>query len=65
MYLNGHDKKNRPVLYLKPGLDNTGFEHKTVKMKYLVYCMESAIQNLNEDETGNEKVKAFIILALK
>ena len=55
MYPHGHDKLGRPILYLKPGNDNTGPEHKEVKVKYLVYSMEKAISTMDESK-GVEKV---------
>eukprot|EP00027_Filamoeba_sp_ATCC50430_P016083 CAMPEP_0168578540 /NCGR_PEP_ID=MMETSP0413-20121227/21388_1 /TAXON_ID=136452 /ORGANISM="Filamoeba nolandi, Strain NC-AS-23-1" /LENGTH=213 /DNA_ID=CAMNT_0008612395 /DNA_START=357 /DNA_END=998 /DNA_ORIENTATION=- len=55
MYAHGLDKQGRPIMYLKPGNDNTGPEHKEVKVKYLVYCMERAISMMDESK-GIEKV---------
>lgn len=40
MYRNGWDKYKRPILYMKPGLDNTGPSEREQKVKYLVYVME-------------------------
>eukprot|EP01120_Amphizonella_sp_Union-15-10_P014285 TRINITY_DN6872_c0_g1_i1.p1 TRINITY_DN6872_c0_g1~~TRINITY_DN6872_c0_g1_i1.p1 ORF type:complete len:336 (-),score=63.68 TRINITY_DN6872_c0_g1_i1:100-1107(-) len=43
MYRNGFDKIGRPILYMKPGLDNTPPSQKEVKLKYLVYVMEKTL----------------------
>jgi len=43
MYRNGFDHLDRPLLYMKPGNDNTGTKEKEEKVKYLVYLMEKCI----------------------
>jgi len=49
MYRNGIDKFKRPVLYMKPGLDNTGPEDRDQKVKYLVYLMEKCAIAANKE----------------
>jgi len=55
MYKNGLDKIGRPVIYMKPGKDNTGAPEKEVKVKYLVYLLEKAIKSMDESK-GVEKI---------
>ncbi|XVF30671.1 hypothetical protein REPUB_Repub16aG0078500 [Reevesia pubescens] len=42
------DKLGRPVLVMRPGFQNTN--STSGQIKYLVYCMENAIMNLNQDQ---------------
>jgi len=50
MYRNGFDKHGRPIIYMKPGKDNTGVPEKEVKVKYLVYLMEKASRAADESK---------------
>lgn len=50
MYRNGFDKLGRPIIYMKPGKDNTGAPEREVKVKYLVYLMEKATRACNESK---------------
>jgi len=59
MYKNGLDKTGRPIIYMKPGKDNTGAPEKEVKVKYLVYLMEKAIRSMDESK-GVEKLVLII-----
>ncbi|XP_022748325.1 random slug protein 5-like isoform X2 [Durio zibethinus] len=43
---NYSDKLGRPVLVMRPGFQNTN--STSGQIKYLVYCMENAIMNLNQ-----------------
>ncbi|KAE8733701.1 Sec14p-like phosphatidylinositol transfer family protein isoform 3 [Hibiscus syriacus] len=42
------DKLGRPVLVMRPGLQNTN--SPTEQIKYLVYCIENAIMNMAQDQ---------------
>ncbi|KNC54215.1 random slug protein 5 [Thecamonas trahens ATCC 50062] len=45
MYLSAHkDREGRPVVYMKPGHDNT--TDRIVKVKYLVYVLEKALGSI-------------------
>lgn len=44
---NFFDKLGRPVLIMRPGFQNSSSTEGQIK--YLVYCMENAIMNLNPD----------------
>jgi len=59
MYRNGFDKKGQPLIYMKPGKDNTGPEHRDVKIKYLVYVMEKASKSI-DPSLGVEKFSWII-----
>jgi len=45
-YRNGFDRYGRPVLYMKPGKDNTS-EPKT-KLKHVLYNLEKCIKVMDE-----------------
>ncbi|KAK8638123.1 hypothetical protein V6N13_136563 [Hibiscus sabdariffa] len=45
---NFGDKLGRPVLVMRPGLQNTNSQ--TGQIKYLVYCIENAIMNMVQDQ---------------
>eukprot|EP01104_Vermistella_antarctica_P015358 TRINITY_DN5023_c0_g1_i1.p1 TRINITY_DN5023_c0_g1~~TRINITY_DN5023_c0_g1_i1.p1 ORF type:complete len:350 (+),score=96.54 TRINITY_DN5023_c0_g1_i1:33-1052(+) len=50
MYISpGRDKYGRVVIMMKPKHDNTGKEHSIVKVKYLVYLLEKAIESMPEN----------------
>jgi len=59
MYKNGKDKIGRPVIYMKPGKDNTGAPEREYKVKYLVYLMEKAVRSMNES-AGVDKLVLII-----
>jgi len=61
MYRNGFDRWRRPVMYMKPGKDNTGPNEREVKVKYLVYLLEKCIQAAKT----NDKEKICLILDYK
>ncbi|XVF42708.1 hypothetical protein PTKIN_Ptkin01aG0386000 [Pterospermum kingtungense] len=42
------DKLGWPVLVMRPGFQNTN--STSGQIRYLVYCMENAIMNMNEDQ---------------
>ncbi|XWS42760.1 hypothetical protein CRYUN_Cryun16bG0042000 [Craigia yunnanensis] len=42
------DKLGRPVLVMRPGFQNTN--STSGQIKFLVYCMENALMNLNQDQ---------------
>ncbi|XVF42709.1 hypothetical protein PTKIN_Ptkin01aG0386100 [Pterospermum kingtungense] len=44
---NYRDKLGRPVLVMRPGFQNTN--STSGQIRYLVYCMENAIMNMNQD----------------
>eukprot|EP01090_Pellita_catalonica_P007441 TRINITY_DN18026_c0_g1_i1.p1 TRINITY_DN18026_c0_g1~~TRINITY_DN18026_c0_g1_i1.p1 ORF type:complete len:279 (-),score=58.09 TRINITY_DN18026_c0_g1_i1:666-1478(-) len=57
-FSNSFDKKGRPILYMKPGKDNSSAgtpEGRLLKLKYLVYCLECCIAAMDEDN-GIEKM---------
>lgn len=45
---NYHDKQGRTVLVMRPGFQNTNSTKGQIK--YLVYCIENALMNLNPDQ---------------
>jgi hypothetical protein len=55
LYINGKDKFGRPIVYMRPGRDNTGAPEKDVKVKYLVYLMEKGIASMDASK-GVEKI---------
>jgi len=61
MYRSGHDKYGRPILYMKPGLDNTGAPEREQKVKYLCYLMEKCALAANK----NNREKLLLILDMK
>jgi len=61
MYRNGYDKQNHPILYMKPGKDNTSSDQKDIKVKYLVYIMEKCTKAANK----NNKEKLLLIVDFK
>jgi len=61
MYRNGYDKYGRPVLYMKPGFDNTGAPEREQKLKYLVYQLEKCSRAANK----NNREKLVLIIDFK
>jgi len=61
MYRNDYDKYGRPILYMKPGLDNTGANEREEKVKYLVYLMEKCALAANK----NNREKILLIIDFK
>jgi len=55
MYRHGFDKHGQPIVYMKPGKDNTGVPEKEWKVKYLVYIMEKCAKSI-KPSTGAEKL---------
>eukprot|EP01112_Ceratiomyxa_fruticulosa_P008510 TRINITY_DN2205_c0_g1_i1.p1 TRINITY_DN2205_c0_g1~~TRINITY_DN2205_c0_g1_i1.p1 ORF type:complete len:327 (-),score=67.84 TRINITY_DN2205_c0_g1_i1:28-1008(-) len=55
LYRNGKDKLGRPIIYMRPGKDNTGVPEKDVKIRYLVYLLEKCIMSMDEAK-GEEKL---------
>lgn len=47
LYRNGHDKFSRPVVYIKPGAYNPYSAEQ--RIKYLVWVLESSIQDMEEE----------------
>jgi len=58
MYRNGFDRYARPILYMKPGLDNTGPSEREVKVKYLCYLMEKC--TLAANKNNREKLTLMV-----
>jgi len=61
MYRNGYDRYGRPVIYMKPGLDNTGGNEREVKVKYLCYLLEKC----SLAAKTNDKEKLCLIIDYK
>ena len=55
LYRNGKDRLGRPIIYMRPGKDNTGASEKDVKIRYLIYLLEKCIKSLDESK-GEEKL---------
>eukprot|EP01118_Nematostelium_gracile_P016428 TRINITY_DN6803_c0_g1_i1.p1 TRINITY_DN6803_c0_g1~~TRINITY_DN6803_c0_g1_i1.p1 ORF type:complete len:250 (-),score=74.53 TRINITY_DN6803_c0_g1_i1:10-759(-) len=53
MYMSGHDKEHRPIIYMKPGATNPYPSEERVK--YLVYMLETAISTMDAKD-GVEKM---------
>jgi len=61
MYRSGFDKYGRPILYMKPGLDNTGAPEREQKVRYLCYLLEKCALVAAK----NKKEKLLLIIDFK
>ena len=47
-FIFGHDKRHRPVLVIRPAMDNTSYYHRREKKsKHVVYLLEKARRRMD------------------
>ena len=63
MYISSKsDQQGRPIIYMKPGHDNTGPDQRETKIKYLIYMMEKSARRFDTEPALSKGASKCLLL---